>query len=284
MGDTALLVGAAMTMCCAVALVVGVLLYRSSTKKRKPAPQKKAGAPRKKPASTVKTVGQEAAAGVVSGSGVAQAGNVPCPPWITRNPNPQANTDAVVARAKAASAGRANVVFIGDSITSMLDTYNLDSYKRNLGDKGNLVLLGVGGDIVENAMWRLCQAYVQSDAYVVLLGTNNISQNTPPAPRLKDLVRFIRARSPSAHIIILGIMPRGVVGGLPTDRMDMVNAANREMEAFAKASDAKMHYAPWTEKLMTLPGDFPDLLHPSEIGWRKVLDKVFPYIQYLFTR
>lgn len=217
---------------------------------------------------------------VVSGSGAPAAGaQQPCPSWAARNPNPMASamTDTCVQRAK--SDGRVNVAFVGDSITQLLNDYKtaMDQCAKGLGSKNRIGIHGVAGDVVENVVWRFCQAFPVADAYVIMIGTNNISvtSSTDYVSRVFDLIKFIRARNATAHIVCLAVFWRH-------DRMDVVTAANKLLEDYVRTkTDNRTHYAPWGTTLAM--GDMQDGLHPTEPGWIKVLTKLTPYLASLLT-
>src|SRR5438874_1378230 len=102
------------------------------------------------------------------------------------------------------------LVFVGDSITEGWTTLEQDF--SSLGIK--VVNRGIGGDTTPNLLYRL-QADVLSlhpRALVILIGTNDIAELTPPADiaaNLKDLHARIREQFPSIPIAWCLVMPRG---------------------------------------------------------------------------
>lgn len=204
-----------------------------------------------------------------------------CPSWVAPNPNPAADTDVKVARAKAA--GRSDVVFLGDSITALLDTSGLipKKYAPTLpAGKRKVTMLGVGGDVIENVAWRICQpaSFPRASVYVVCIGTNNVL--APPATiaeRHKTLLEFLRTAEPRAHVFFLSLFLR-TEGGAPRDAA--VREVNANLKKMVRASDSRVHYASWPYDL-TKPEDLPDGLHPNDAGWTKVLDRLVPYVSTL---
>ena len=70
------------------------------------------------------------------------------------------------------------MLILGDSIAKGLRRY-IDVWDRYLGK--HTVNLGIGGDKVEGAIWRIGNLAVNKEVrYVVLIcGTNNIDKNVP---------------------------------------------------------------------------------------------------------
>lgn len=220
---------------------------------------------------------------VIRGSGSTKSGGpTPCPPWIAKNAMPLAiaDTEAMVQRAR--TMGKVNVAFIGDSITNQLNTFSkMGAYAATLGSKGKVAILGVGGDTIETAMWRLCQpnAFPQADVYVICLGTNNITaQSAAIVEKLQVLLDYIRSRNKKADLVFLGCFWRGEAPG----RFEQIKALNREIKAMVQKADGRVHYADWPETL-TSQADFVDGVHPNEGGWDKVMTRLFPYLDSLLN-
>ena len=216
------------------------------------------------------------AEGVVTGGRAVRAGAAPqtraCPAWATRHEVPE--TQQMLDRAKQ---GPSTLAFVGDSITGQLNHYNVpQTYAAALG-KATVAIHGVAADTTGNALWRLCASFPTASVYVVHIGTNDFGllAATPQqvSTRVQELVSYIRARNPGAHIIVLGIFWRA------PPHTDAVSAANALIVQWIKGGDARLHYADWGTKLG--PGDMPDGLHPSQAGWDKVLRRVIPYARAL---
>lgn len=106
---------------------------------------------------------------------------------------------------------RANIVFIGDSITQYFD----EGLWRQFHGHRNPVNLGLWGDFTQGALWRLANGQWGSmtpRAAVILLGTNNTQWGNRPedvAQGIAEMVRFIQSRSPRTKVLIMGLLPRG---------------------------------------------------------------------------
>ena len=123
--------------------------------------------------------------------------------------------------------GRANLVFIGDSITQYFD----EGLWRQFHGHRNAVNLGLWGDFTQGALWRLANGQwgdLQPRAAVILLGTNNTQWGGRPedvAQGVAELVRFIQSRSPRTKVLIIGLLPRGATATEPLRAQNaLVNA------------------------------------------------------------
>lgn len=200
----------------------------------------------------------------------------PPPSWISKNANPLAETDAMVARAQAM--GPKNVVFVGDSITNELNLFpTFAAHLPILGSKGATGILGVGGDTIENALWRLAQpnGVPKSDVYVICIGTNDLM--LPPvviADRLRCMIDFVRSRNPGSYTVVLGLFWR-------QGFLDAVKATNVEYRSLVDSvGDPRVSFENWPEELTSSP-DFIDGVHPTDSGWSKILDRLFPLLASL---
>jgi len=173
------------------------------------------------------------------------------------------------------------VVFIGDSITHrwggspMGPRDNTPATGRAIWDAyfkpWGAINLGFGWDRTENVLWRIEQGEIDGikpEAFVVLIGTNNIGFNTPSEIRdgVKAVVEAIKVRHPKAKVLLLDVLPRGQNADSP-DRA-AVAAVNAELirlggvEHLYIGSELLQADGSISPKIM---GDF---LHPSQDGYR----------------
>ena len=119
---------------------------------------------------------------------------------------------------------KAKAIFFGDSITHFWSkedniNYGEDSWDEFFAGK-DVLNMGYGCDRIQNTLWHIKAGEVdnQSPAVIVVnIGTNNFSatNNYPgdneedTAEGIKFLAEKLRAKFPSAHIVIMGILPRG---------------------------------------------------------------------------
>jgi hypothetical protein len=133
--------------------------------------------------------------------------------------------------------------------------------------------LGYGWDRTENVLWRLRHgeiAGLKPKAFVVLIGTNNLSGFNPPAQTAEgvaEVCRELRRQAPQAKIMLLAILPRQAK---PDGTRQRVTDTNVLLKAQApQIADA---YLDLTDKLVEADGSIlketmNDYLHPTNKGY-----------------
>ncbi len=108
--------------------------------------------------------------------------------------------------------GRVRLAFVGDSIVQGWDPVTWDLFWGGLSPLN----LGLWGDTTGGALWRLGGGQwgpsLRPEVVVVLIGTNNANWNSraeDTALGIAEIVRLVRARSPSSKVLLLGLLPRG---------------------------------------------------------------------------
>jgi lysophospholipase L1-like esterase len=191
--------------------------------------------------------------------------------WVVRH-------DEILALNKA-GAIQADVVFIGDSITHFWS--GEPKAKRVAGKESwekwiaphHPINLGYGWDRTENVLWRLRHGEVaglKPKAYVVLIGTNNLSGINNVADTVEgvaEVCREIRGQSPQSKILLLAILPRGAK---PDATRQRVADANKLLKA--QASQIADAFVDVTDKLVEADGSIlketmGDFLHPTNKGY-----------------
>lgn len=174
---------------------------------------------------------------------------------------------------------RADVVFIGDSITHFWSgepkakrVAGKDSWEKWIAPH-HPINLGYGWDRTENVLWRLRHGEVaglKPKAFVVLIGTNNLSGFNPPAETAEgvaEVCREIRRQAPQAKILLLAILPRQAK---PDATRQRVTDTNKLLQALSpQIADA---YLDLTDKLIEADGSIlketmGDYLHPTNKGY-----------------
>lgn len=174
---------------------------------------------------------------------------------------------------------RADVVFIGDSITHFWSgepkakrVAGKDSWEKWIAPH-HPINLGYGWDRTENVLWRLRHGEVaglKPKAFVVLIGTNNLSgiNNVEDTVEgVAEVCREIRRQSPQAKVLLLAILPRQAK---PDATRQRVAEANKLLKAQApQIADA---YVDLTDKLVEADGSIlketmGDYLHPTNKGY-----------------
>jgi lysophospholipase L1-like esterase len=172
-----------------------------------------------------------------------------------------------------------DVVFIGDSITHFWS--GEPKAKRVAGKESwekwiaphHPINLGYGWDRTENVLWRLRHGEVaglKPKAYVVLIGTNNLSGINRVADTVEgvtEVCREIRRQTPQAKILLMAILPRGAK---PDATRQRVTDANKLLKTQApQIADA---FVDVTDKLIEADGSIlketmGDYLHPTNKGY-----------------
>jgi len=171
------------------------------------------------------------------------------------------------------------IVFVGDSITEGWHSLKEDFAGLPL----KVVNRGIGGDTTPNLLYRL-QADVldlHPRAMVVLIGTNDLGEHTPPADIADNLRRFhhrVRAAYPNIPIAWCLVMPRKGDDTYP-ERIRELNSLIRQIAASDPAVTVCDTYSALAlPDGSSIPEDFvPDRLHLNAAGyavWRTVLTPI----------
>jgi len=171
------------------------------------------------------------------------------------------------------------IVFVGDSITEGWHTLEQDF--ADLGVK--VVNRGIGGDTTPNLLYRLQDDVLSLHprALVVMIGTNDLGEHTPPADIAENLRIFhqrVRAAYPKIPIAWCLVMPRKGDDAYP----ERIHDLNTRIAALA-AADSRITICDTFSALAlpdgsSKPEDFvPDRLHLNPAGytvWRSVLHPI----------
>lgn len=162
------------------------------------------------------------------------------------------------------------VVFLGDSITQ--------GWGGGLGAAFPGVKVanrGISGDTTRGVLLRLQEDVLALDpaAVVVLIGTNDLEEGATPevvAGNLRLIVAGLERHDPRMSIVLCQVFPSSATMKRPADQIKAVNALYRA----AVKNDPRVTYLE-TWPLFAGPGgdataaEFPDLLHPNEVGYAK---------------
>jgi lysophospholipase L1-like esterase len=181
--------------------------------------------------------------------------------------------------ARQEAADQDGIVFVGDSITEGWHTLSGDFADLKI----KVVNRGIGGDTTPNLLYRLDYDILtlHPKGMVVLIGTNDLGEHTPPRDIADNLQVFhdrVRADYPTIPIAWCLVMPRTGNDTYP----ERIAELNRLIEKIA-ASDPHVTVCD-TFSPFALPDgtskaeDFnPDHLHPNAAGyavWRSLLDPI----------
>jgi lysophospholipase L1-like esterase len=165
---------------------------------------------------------------------------------------------------------RGAVVFLGDSITQ--------GWGGGLGAAFPGIKVanrGISGDTTRGVLIRLQEDVLALDpaAVVLLIGTNDLEEGATPeivASNLKLILAGLRIHDPRMPIVLCQVFPSSATQKRPAEQIKALNALYRA----AVKNDAQVTYLETWPLFADPAGDakpseFPDLLHPNEIGYAK---------------
>lgn len=190
------------------------------------------------------------------------------------------------------AATKADLVFIGDSITQMFGGQPHDRsqpgkavWEKYYGHR-NAANLGFGYDYTENALWRIQNGELDGAAATVVvlnIGTNNVKKNSTEeiVEGVKAVLAEIRRSKPSAKILLLGIYPRGAKPDATREKLASVNAAlagldGRENVTFLDVTKVLLEPDGTISKSI-----MSDYLHPTEEGYERIAKAIEPTLKTL---
>lgn len=189
-----------------------------------------------------------------------------------------------------AKEGKAQLVFLGDSITAGWGS------KKEIWDKAfgqyTPANFGIGGDRTQHVLWRIENGELETikpKGVVIMIGTNNSGSDSAEgiAQGVTKIVETVRAKQPQAKILLLAVFPRGEKASTPEkpnagrDKLKQVNAI------IAKLDDGKnIHFLDIGEKFLQPDGSLtkeimPDFLHLSNAGYQIWADAITPKLAEL---
>lgn len=177
------------------------------------------------------------------------------------------------------------LVFLGDSITA---GWPQDMLEEHFGtrDPANH---GISGDWIQGLRWRVANGVydkIKPRVIVLLIGVNNLSNGFTPeevALGTKLLIEDLRAKTPDARILLLGIFPRGrtfvppagndirAVNAITANLADNRNVFFLDLASVIAEPDGTI-----------TPEVLPDTLHPGRPGYLRWANAIKPHIDRLF--
>jgi lysophospholipase L1-like esterase len=181
--------------------------------------------------------------------------------------------------AKHAAADHGALVFLGDSITQ---GWSEDFRGKFPGLR--IANRGISGDTTRGLLIRLADDVLALDpsGIVLLIGTNDIDVQVTPediAGNVKLLLDQISADDPTTPIILCQVMPTSATKNRPTDK---IRELNRRYAELAKQYPQAVVLDTYT-LFANGEGDakieeFPDLLHPNDVGYAKWTAALWPLL------
>ncbi len=187
---------------------------------------------------------------------------------------------------KIAKEGKAELLFLGDSITAGWGG------KKAIWDKAFGKYMpanfGIGGDRTQHVLWRIENGELEGikpKAAVIMIGTNNSHDDSAEgiAKGVTKIVEAVRAKTPATKILLLAVFPRGekAENNMQRDKLKQVNAI------IAKLDDGKhVFFLDIGAKFLESDGSLtkeimPDFLHLSEKGYQIWADAISPKLAEL---
>lgn len=223
-------------------------------------------------------------------SALAQTNNVPeenhC---IVSTPRTDASTNRfreLNQRVKDAQ-GRADVIFIGDSITQGWEGSGKEVWAEYYARRKALNL-GIGSDKTQHVLWRLDHGNLDGlnpKVAVVLIGVNNIPHETD-TPRMvlegvTAVVEKLRVMLPQAKVLLLGIFP------FREDFHPQRAKALQVNQALHKLDDGEwIHFLDFGHHFIERDGKIartmmPDFVHLTPNGYRLWAEAMEPKLAQL---
>lgn len=178
-----------------------------------------------------------------------------------------------------AKEGKAQLVFLGDSITAGWNG-NKEIWDKAFGqyEPANF---GIGGDRTQHVLWRITNGEldgVKPKACVLMIGTNNSGSDSAEgiAKGITKIVQTIREKQPQAKILLLAVFPRGATPDNNPGRAKLTEVN----QIISKLDDGKqVFYLDIGPKFTQPDGSLtkeimPDFLHLSPAGYQIWADAI----------
>jgi lysophospholipase L1-like esterase len=198
--------------------------------------------------------------------------------WRTRR-------DAFASRAEQE---RGAVVFLGDSITQGW----ADDFRGVFADM-KVANRGISGDTTRGMLIRLQEDVLSLDpaCVVLLMGTNDIGMDAAPktvADNVALIISELKQHNAEMPIVLCLVFPSSKSKDRPADT---IKELNRLLAATVKGDPQVTLLDTWT--LFSSAGgeakieEFPDLLHPNQVGyakWKKAIWPIFATLGFVETQ
>jgi lysophospholipase L1-like esterase len=189
-----------------------------------------------------------------------------------------------------AKEGKAEVLFLGDSITAGWANPGKEVWAKAFG-QWTPANFGIGGDRTQHVLWRIENGELEGikpKATVIMIGTNNTRDDSAEdiAKGVTEIVKTVRQKLPSTKILLLAVFPRGTKpdGSLANPGYEKIKQVNK---IIAKLDDKKnVHFLDIGDKFLqgkaALPAEImPDFLHLSPAGYQIWADAITPKLKEL---
>jgi len=174
------------------------------------------------------------------------------------------------------------LVFLGDSI---MQGWGDDMH----GVFGDVLIAnrGISGDTTRGMLLRLEQDVLKLNpaGIVMLMGTNDLEEGAEPktiADNLALIVQLIHSHDAKTPIVLCLVFPSSESKKRPVDKIKEIN---RLFQSSVKGNNLITVVDTWTlfanEKGDATIEEFPDLLHPNGLGYKKWENALRPVLEYI---
>ncbi|MFK8115573.1 MAG: GDSL-type esterase/lipase family protein [Rubripirellula sp.] len=174
------------------------------------------------------------------------------------------------------------VVFLGDSITQgWSDTF------RDAFHPMQTANVGISGDTTRGMLIRLQKDVLDRNpaAVVMLMGTNDLEEKAEPATiaaNVKLILDALKSHNAKMPILLCDVFPSSATKSRPADK---IKELNRLVAESVKGDSQITIVDTWTlfanEDGDAKKEEFPDLLHPNGIGYKKWQHALRPFFATL---
>jgi lysophospholipase L1-like esterase len=181
--------------------------------------------------------------------------------------------------------GTPDVVFFGDSLTYDWGGTGRRSWATRLA-RFHAVNFGIAGEGTQHLLWRLEHGELASQprVAVVMIGINNLrwgdsAQDTIAGVRA--VVRTIQQRSPTTHVVLLGLLPT-----LDTDRSVPVARVNARLARAGLGPGVTYLGLAWRFRQtdgQPDPALYRDRVHLSKCGYARLVAPIAAVLRRLAT-
>lgn len=165
------------------------------------------------------------------------------------------------------------VIFLGDSLTRRWED-NLPLWEAYFAEY-RPANLGVGGDCIENLLWRLENGEIdhfEPQLILLLIGTNNLARDREEViiEGILEITRTIQRKCPKAKLVVLGLLPREKDEN-GNDCQARIQKINKALSTRSRLGNYRYEY--FGDKLLEKDGRIdktimPDGLHLNEEGYK----------------
>ncbi|XP_072166224.1 platelet-activating factor acetylhydrolase IB subunit alpha2-like [Diadema setosum] len=170
-----------------------------------------------------------------------------------------------------------DVLFVGDSLIQQLGQSEV---WQEMFVGFHSLNFGIGGDCTHHLLWRLENGELENiepKVIVLMVGTNNHGHTAEEVTKgIEAVAQLIVTKQPQAHVIVLGIPPRGQKPNKLREKMVAINDALR----VSLPKLGRVEFLDSTKEFVHSdglidPSDMYDFLHLTNKGYRKLCEPLF---------